>query len=122
MLVLRNTPNAATCLLVTSGFPEPIALKHSDRDVLVFRDPELPDWVEVDDQGMRIVTNPIPFREMFWEVNGHLLPEEILTAWHAYLVDNPQLDPTYRVPRTSRPKHLSSWNKIWGHIRSFFGR
>lgn len=54
---------------------------------------ELPDWVKVDEDGMRIVENPVPFSKTFRQVKEYQGLDEIGTekAWQEYLCDNPCL-------------------------------
>lgn len=60
---------------------------------LTRRDPELPDWVEVDADGMRVVNNPVPFTAMFKQVKKYQGLDEAGTkqAWQGYIADNPKL-------------------------------
>jgi hypothetical protein len=54
----------------------------------------LPPWVEVDDDGMRTVNNPVGFGDMFSQVQRKVRKKtatEATAAWQAYLADNPGL-------------------------------
>ncbi len=59
---------------------------------LVRRDPSLPDWVETDERGMRVVTNPVPYSTMFRQVmrGRGLTDREAAVAWAAWRTENPQ--------------------------------
>ena len=54
---------------------------------------DLPDWVEVDADGMRVVTDQTTFSSMFHQVKSSqgLKPEQVKDAWQMYLMDNPKL-------------------------------
>jgi hypothetical protein len=60
---------------------------------LVRKSEELPPWVEVDDDGMRVVTRPCSFASMYRKVKrwqGHST-ESAEEHWKKYLRDNPRL-------------------------------
>lgn len=60
---------------------------------LTRRDPDLPDWVEVDTDGMRVVSNPVSFTSMFKQVKKYQGLDESRTkqCWQEYIVENPKL-------------------------------
>ena len=62
------------------------ARKRDECGRLVRRDPDLPWWVETDHEGMRIVSNPVPFSQMFVQVkeNRGMTREQSMRAWSDY--------------------------------------
>lgn len=59
----------------------------------LIRDTGLPPHVEVDDNGMRKISNPVPFSEMFFSVQASkgLNKEQVAERWDRYLDLNPKL-------------------------------
>ncbi len=58
------------------------------------KDPELPEWVETDSRGMRVVSNPKPYGEMFRQVyeNRGLDKDKIQETWNSFKEKNPQFE------------------------------
>lgn len=54
---------------------------------------DLPDWVEVDENGMRIISKPVPFSKMYRQVQRDrgLSKEAASGRWKAYQAANPKL-------------------------------
>ena len=53
---------------------------------------ELPPWVEVDDDGMRVIRNPVPLGVAFKQVQRRRgrTDEQAVAAWQRWLDDNPK--------------------------------
>lgn len=63
--------------------------RNSKTGALVRKSSNLPEWVEVDERGMRIVSNPKPYREMFCQVQkSRGLP--VQETWDEFLGKNPE--------------------------------
>ena len=60
---------------------------------LIRKTKDLPDWVEVDEEGQRIISNPKPFEFMFRQVqlNRGKSREEADKDWQGFLAENPKL-------------------------------
>jgi len=54
--------------------------------------PDLPPGVEVDDEGMRVVKNPVPYAVMFRQVRRRqgLNEEQVEASWREFLSANPK--------------------------------
>jgi hypothetical protein len=63
-----------------------------DRAGRLVRGEQLPPGVEVDEDGMRVVRNPVPFARMFRQVKERqgYDEERARYAWHDWLLDNPR--------------------------------
>lgn len=59
---------------------------------LVRSSSELPDWVEVDDQGMRIVSKEVSYQAMFRQVKKKqgLTGDKVEESWKYFLSTNPE--------------------------------
>lgn len=60
----------------------------------LIRNNDLPEGVEVDEDGMRTISNPVPFRDMFIGVRRNIVGESDTSAeaaWERYCEDNPKL-------------------------------
>ncbi len=68
--------------------------KRNKYGALVQAHDELPPGVEVDDDGMRIISNPVPFSAMFRQVKKRqgLNKEQTEAQWQEWLLVNPQFE------------------------------
>lgn len=69
-----------------------VLARRRDKWGKLVRSEELPPGVEVDDDGQRIVTRPVPFKRMYRMVKKlqGLPAEKIDTAWDEWQADNPK--------------------------------
>ncbi len=70
-----------------------VCRKRDEYGRLVRHDSELPPWVEVDADGMRTISRPVPFARMFHAVKRYqgATVEHAEAAWKEYLKANPRL-------------------------------